>query len=129
MVYGGHPLQPHRVIQYLLKKFNHMRLQIKATGFELTPSLRQFIEDKLGGLENILKRWDENDSVIIRVEVAKNTKHHQKGNIFYVEANIDLPKKVIRVEEVGEDMREAVDKLKDRLKNEVSKIKEKATDY
>ena len=106
-----------------------MRLQITATGFELTPLLKQFIEQKLSGFEKFLKRWDENDSVIIRVEVSKNTKHHQKGDVFYAEANIDLPKKVLRVEEVGEDMHEAIDKLKDRLKNEVSKIKERAAEH
>mgnify|MGYP001591193782 CR=1 FL=1 len=106
-----------------------MRIQITATGFELTPSLKLFVEEKLGGLEKILKHWDENDSVIIRIEIAKNTKHHQKGEIFYAEANIDLPKKIIRIEETGEDMHEAIDKLRDRLKNEVSKIKERAVDY
>ena len=48
-----------------------MRIQITATGFELTPSLKLFVEEKLGGLEKILKHWNENDSVIIRIEIAK----------------------------------------------------------
>ena len=51
-----------------------MRIQITATGFELTPSLKLFVEEKLGGLEKILKHWNENDSVIIRIEIAKKYK-------------------------------------------------------
>ena len=106
-----------------------MRLQIKATGFELTPSLQKLIEDKFNGLAKFILRWDENDSVILRVEVAKNTKHHNKGKVWYAEANLDLPKNILRVEELAEDLHEAVDNLKDRLKNEILKLKEKLSDH
>ncbi len=106
-----------------------MRLQIKAKGFELTPSLKQFVEEKMTSLEKYVSRWDENDSVLLTVEVAKNTKHHNKGEVFYAEANLDIPKHLIRVEETGEDMHAAVDVLKDRLKNELLKLKDKLADH
>ena len=106
-----------------------MILQIKATGFELTPALKKFIEDKFLGFEKYIGRWDENNSVILKVEVAQNTKHHQKGNIFYAELNMDLPKNVLRIEEVGTDMYQAVEKSKDRLKNELLRLKEKEADH
>jgi len=102
-----------------------MTLQIKATGFELTPALKKFIEDKFLGFEKYIGRWDENNSVILKVEVAQNTKHHQKGNIFYAELNMDLPKNVLRIEEVGTDMYQAIEKSKDRLKNELLRLKDK----
>lgn len=107
----------------------NMRIKINATGFKLIPSLQLFIEEKLGSLEKFLREWDENNAVILRVEVSKNTKHHHKGNVFYAEANLDLPKCVVRVEETGEGMRSAIDKLKDRLKNELLRLKEKLADH
>lgn len=106
-----------------------MRFQVKAKGFELTPSLQQFVEEKMMGLEKYVSRWDENDSVLLTVEVAKNTKHHNKGEVFYAEANLQIPKHLLRVEETADDMRAAVDILKDRLKNELLKLKDKLADH
>lgn len=106
-----------------------MRIQIKATGFEMTPSLQQFVEEKITGLEKYLSRWDEGDGLIVRVEVAKTTNHHQKGEIFMAEANLDLPKHMIRVEETNEDMHKAVEAMKDSLKAEISKVHEKEADH
>lgn len=106
-----------------------MRLQIKAKGFDLTPSLQQFVEEKMSGLEKYVSRWDENDSVLLIVEVAKTTNHHNKGEIFYAEANLEIPKHLLRVEETGEDMHAAIDMMKDRLKNELLKLKDKLSDH
>ncbi len=102
-----------------------MRIHIKATGLELTPPLKEFIEEKLGMLAKYIQRWDENNSVIARIEIAKTTKHHQKGNVFYAEANVDLPHQVLRVEETNVDAYAAIEKLKDRLKTELLRIKDK----
>jgi len=106
-----------------------MRFQIKATGFDLTPALHQLIEEKLSGFSKYVGRWDAEGAVILRIEIAKTTQHHHKGNVFYAEANLDLPKKVLRVEETNENMRIAIEKLKDRLKNELLRAKEKAADH
>lgn len=106
-----------------------MRIQIKTKGFEMTPSLQQLVEEKMMSLEKYVSRWDEGDGVIMRVELAKTTNHHNKGPIFYAEANLDLPKQVLRVEETNEDMHKAIESLKDRMKTEVLKVKEKAADH
>ncbi len=106
-----------------------MRIQLKAKGFELTPSLTEFTETKLGSLEKFIKRWDVNDSVIIRIELAKTTQHHHKGNVFYAEANLDLPHRVLRVEETATDIHAAIETLKDRLKNELLRVKEKDAEH
>ena len=106
-----------------------MKLQIKATGFELTPALQQLVEKKFGGLEKFLTKWEANRELLLRVEIAKNTKHHNKGMVWYAEANLDLPQKVLRIEETNEELPAAVDKLKDRLKNELLRLKEKLTEY
>ena len=106
-----------------------MRLQIKATGFELTPSLKNLIEEKIGGLARFIQRWDKNDAVLTRVEVGKTTNHHQKGDVFYAEANMDLPNKMLRVEETNNDVHTAIERVKDRLKNEIVRLKDKLTDH
>lgn len=105
-----------------------MRLQIKGTGFELTPALSQLIEKKFGSLAKLLARWEKNDEILLRVEIAKNTKHHNKGKIWYAEGNLDLPLKILRIEETNEEMYAAIDKLKDRLKNELLDLKDKLSD-
>ncbi len=106
-----------------------MRLQIKARGFDLTPLLQQFVEEKFAGFEKYVSRWDENDSVLLTVEVAKTTNHHNKGEIFYAEANLDIPKHLVRAEESGEDMHAAIDIMKDKLKKELLKLKDRMTDH
>ena len=100
-----------------------MKLQIKATGFELTPTLQRLIEKKFSGLEKFLAKWEANRELLLRVEIAKNTKHHNKGMVWYAEANLDLPQKVLRIEETNEEMQAAIEKLKDRLKNELLRFK------
>ena len=106
-----------------------MRIQIKANGFELTSSLRDFIEEKFSPLNKYVARWDEADSVILRIGVAKTTKHHHKGDVFLAEANLDLPHKVLRVEENNLEIHIAIERLKDRLKNELLKIKDKMVEH
>lgn len=106
-----------------------MRLQIKSTGFELTLSLRQYVEEKFNSLEKYLAHWEKNESVLVRVEIAKNTKHHNKGKIFYAETNVDLPSNMIRMEEVGDDMHAAIDKLKDRVKIKLLVEKERFSEH
>ena len=41
----------------------------------------------------------------------------------------DLPQEVLRIEETNEEMHAAIDKLKDRLKNELLRLKEKLADH
>lgn len=95
----------------------------------MTPALHQLIEEKFEGLAKFLKRWEENSEVLLRIEIAKSTKHHQKGNVFYAEANLDLPGKVLRVEETNFSLEAAVNKLKERLKNELLRLKEKTVGH
>ncbi len=104
-----------------------MRIHIKATGIELTPSIKEHIETKLAPLAKYLNHWDQSDSVLLRAEVAKTTNHHHKGDIFYAEANLELPHKTIRIEETHHDLHAAIENLKDRLKAEILKLKEKET--
>ncbi len=104
-----------------------MKITIEATGFELTPSIRAYIENKIGSLARLLKRFELERELTAVAEVGKTTKHHKHGNVFRAALNLDLPGKLIRAESENEDLRAAVDEVKDKTKNELEKYKNKLT--
>jgi len=110
-----------------------MRIIIKATNIELTRSLRDFIEEKIGELEkfleDILKKIDVLDGRKPRaeafVEIGKPSRHHRKGDVFYAECQIPLPGKGVRSEAEGEDLMMAIVEVKDELQRLLKKYKGK----
>ena len=105
-----------------------MKITIASVGLDLTEALEAYIAKKFGVLAKIVARFEVKGDVPLRIEVARTTKHHRKGEVYRVTAQIRLPKRVLRVEEMGSDMRAAVDCAKDVLKTEIEKFKEKTTD-
>ncbi|MBI4094470.1 MAG: ribosome-associated translation inhibitor RaiA [Candidatus Liptonbacteria bacterium] len=103
-----------------------MKISIKATNLELTPSFTAYIESKLGGLSKFVNRFDKEGAVELRLEVARTTRHHHKGSVFMAEANVRLPGRMLRGVARAEDPRAAVDMLKDKLKVEIEKYKDRA---
>ena len=101
-----------------------MNITIKATGLDLTPALKEFIEEKVGALQKLVAKFDENDSVLAAVEVSRTTKHHYKGDVFRAEINLELPHKMLRCEDNDSDIRVAIDRARDVLKREIVKYKE-----
>ncbi len=102
-----------------------MKLNLKAKGMEWTPALKTFVEEKLGSLEKFVKRFDAEGVIKLEVEIARTTHHHIKGNVFRVDANLRLPKEVLRGEEEAEDLRVAIDRLHHTLELEIKKYKTK----
>ncbi|MCL4406045.1 MAG: ribosome-associated translation inhibitor RaiA [Patescibacteria group bacterium] len=101
-----------------------MNINLKASGFELTPAIRDTATAKLGAVERLLAKFDDNGEIELDFEVSKTTRHHQKGDVFRAEANLDLPKKLIRAEATEEDLTAAIDKVKEILSEAVKKYKE-----
>ncbi|HEY4475211.1 MAG TPA: ribosome-associated translation inhibitor RaiA [Candidatus Paceibacterota bacterium] len=101
-----------------------MNINVKATNLDLTPALKEYIEEKIGSLSKFLKRWEAEGVVEVWVEVGRTTSHHQKGNVFRAEVDIRLPRKVLRAEDEDFDVRAAIDKIKDRLKREIERYKD-----
>ena len=62
------------------------------------------------------------------IEVEKETKHHKKGDIFLVKAQVALPGRSLMAEERADDVFIAVVKVKDELKLEIEKYKFKKID-
>ncbi len=102
-----------------------MKINIKATNLDLTPAIREYIEIKIGSLSRFLKRFEVKSEVEVFVEIAHTTKHHRHGNILYAEATILIGKKILRAEHFDQDIRVAIDKVRDKLKQEINKYKEK----
>ena len=101
-----------------------VRLEIQTTNLELTPSLRTYIEKKIGGLDRFIKRLPE-DVILAEVEVGRSTRHHRHGQVYHAEVNLTLPGKLIRAAHDDEDLRRAIDEVKEKLKREIEKYKGK----
>ena len=102
-----------------------MKIIIKATSLELTGPLKVYIEEKIGDLGKYLQ-FLEGDSIQVRIEVARSSRHHKHGDeVYHVDANLDLPGEVLRAEEDSNDVRAAIDAVKDKLKREIEKYKTK----
>lgn len=100
-----------------------MNIKIKGTKMELTPAIEAAINDKFGGLDKYF------DNIIgCEVEVGKTSNHHNKGDVFRAEVNLEVPKKVIRAEAETDDLYKSLTEVKDKLKIEIIKYKEMLRD-
>ncbi len=90
-----------------------MKLSIKTTNLELMPEIKKTIEEKIATLDKFTSHIKA--PVEAFVELALETRHHKKGKIFYAEANIQVPGKIIRAEAEGENIYQAINRMKDEL--------------
>jgi putative sigma-54 modulation protein len=95
-----------------------MKINIKATGMELTPALTQYVNDKLLLLEKFIEGVDE-DNVLAEVEIGKTTKHHKLGDFFKAEINLRFGPARLRVESTEGDLYAAIDMAKDELEENI----------
>jgi len=99
-----------------------MKILIKGTNFEVTPEIRQYIEDKIGEVTKFIN--DAGGSDEVRVEVARTTFHHQAGDIFRAEVNVRVPGTLLRAEASRGDINSAVTAAQDEIQREIKKYKE-----
>ncbi len=100
-----------------------MRINIKTKNFSLTPSIETYLREKLDSLDKILPY---NDSIFADVELARTTRHHQKGDIFRAEVNLTISGKLIRSVAEQWDLRVAIDRVRDELGRKITSNKEKS---
>src|SRR5258708_650299 len=101
-----------------------MKITIKKT-FDLTPSLSLYIENKLSPLAKFVKHFDETGEAQIWLEISRTTRHHRKGDVFMAAADLRLPGKILRGEAEAENIRKAIDLVKQELQSEITKYKTK----
>lgn len=101
-----------------------MNIIIKGTNLELHNDLKDYVDEKIGGLKKFMEDIDlGGNRVIARVELAKTTQHHQQGDIYKAEVNLQFPKKMFRSVVESDDIYKAVDDVKDELKIMINEYK------
>ena|SRR3990167_383824 len=99
---------------------------IQAKNIELTEAIRSYAEEKVMSLEKLTQGFEP--AAKLMVEVGKTTNHHAKGEVFRAEMNLEIPGKMLRAEEVREDLYEAIDTAKDELRRQLIDYKERLQD-
>lgn len=102
-----------------------MEIFIKTTNIKLTPDLEKFIKEKIESCQKFFP--DKKFPLKVECELEKTPNRRQKGFIFRVEINLELPqrKRVLRVETIKEEIHAAINEVKDRLQIEIKKYKNK----
>jgi putative sigma-54 modulation protein len=90
-----------------------MKINIKATGIELTPAISSYVNKKIFSIEKYFDKG--NKDVVAQVEVGKSTHHHKAGNVFRAEAHITGRGLDIYAVSEMEDLYAAVDIVKDEM--------------
>ena len=94
----------------------------------MTPAIDDLADKKLlTPVRRLIKKIDDKADVVFDIELAKATKHHQKGRIWRAEAQLDLPglKSLLRAEAEAVSLREAIDIVRGEILSEIKKYKEK----
>jgi putative sigma-54 modulation protein len=97
-----------------------MKINIMATGLELTQSISDYVHKKIASLDKYLNA--ELD-VVAHVEVGKTTKHHKTGEVFKAEIHLVAPGLDLYVVTHEEDLYAAIDKVKDDMSRELRRTK------
>lgn len=100
-----------------------MKTIIKATNLDLTLKIKKAIDEKIGVLDKLIPYIKT--PIEAYVEVAQETRHHQKGKIYYAEANIKVLGEVIRAEAKEENIFKAISAVRDELQELLKKYKKK----
>ncbi len=109
-----------------------MKIDIRTKNLKLTDELQSFIEEKIGSLKkfiNILKKSEKKNTLAeVFFTIEKETKHHNKGEVFRSEARILFPGRKIMAQSAGDDLLLTVVEIKDKLQQEIKKYKVKKID-
>jgi putative sigma-54 modulation protein len=105
-----------------------MKINITTKNFDLTPAIREYIQDKMDSLDKFVEEWTMTGSVEADFDAGRTTNHHNKGNIYYAEVNLKVPGKLLRAQKTEEDLHAAIDAVKEVLAEEIKEYKEKLRD-
>ena len=102
-----------------------MKLNIKTKDIELSDSLSSYANKKINVLNKLLSSYDKEGSLLVDLELARTTKHHQKGDVYAVVANVEFGGNMIRADHTGENLYKGIGIVRDILKREIRKHKDK----
>lgn len=96
-----------------------MKINIMATGIELTPAISDYVHKKV----LMLEKYAPSPDVVAQVEVGKSTQHHKTGEIFRADIHLIGAGMDYYAEEETEDLYAAIDKVKDEIIREMTQSK------
>ncbi len=113
-----------------------MKIIIKSTNFDLNQEIKDYIEEKIGGLEKFADIFQGGKyfggyfgkgkpRAEAWVDIGKLTKHHKTGPYFRAEVQMRFPGKSIRSEAVAENLKMAICQAKDELQGLLDKYEGK----
>jgi putative sigma-54 modulation protein len=100
-----------------------MKITIKATGLDLTPSIKEYVEKRTETLAKFLHT--DSDAVLAEIEIGMTSRHHKSGNVFRAEINISFEGKTLYAESQKDDLYAAIDEMKDKMERECVSLKNK----
>ena len=103
-----------------------MKIVIKTTNIEATEGLLQSVTKKLNKLVKVSQKQVSPDAVL-NIEIGKETKHHEKGKIFFAEGHITWGKLDIYEHITADDLYGAIEALAREMTRKFVSIKEKLT--
>ena len=88
--------------------------KIKATNTTLTDAITDYVNAKLG--KSVLEKFAGSYEILgVEVDIGKTTAHHNSGEIFRAEVNVDVKGKMLRAVSDKEDLYAAIDDVRDEI--------------
>lgn len=102
-----------------------MKIILYAKNLDLTPSIKTFVEEKIGSVSKFLKPA-ENSLAEARVEIAKPSRHHRSGFVYYAEVNLKIGSRLFRAVTEHLDLHTAIDLARDEIERQIKEHKERS---
>ena len=101
-----------------------MKIIFKSKDFSITEELKDYAIKRIGTLDKFLKFFDK-EIISAEAELGRSTRHHQSGDIFRFEVNLNIGGRMFRAEAEKPDLYSAIDEVRDELEQSVRKFKTK----
>lgn len=103
-----------------------MQINLLSKNIELTDEIRDYALKRVTNLEKFLSSLtEENGEVKATFEVSKSTNHHKSGEVYHADCSMMVNGDKFYAESDNEDIRAAIDDVKEKLFNEITKNKDR----
>lgn len=96
-------------------------VEFNGKNMDLTEAIKDYAVEKLGRIATLLDGVEPADG---RVDLGRTTNHHNKGDVFQADINLQIPGATLRAESTKDDLYAAIDDMADKLRTQVVKWKE-----
>ena len=94
-----------------------MKINIKATNIELTDAIVDYVNKRLESIEKFVKK---DEDIRGYVEVGKTTNHHNKGDVYKAEFDINIGGEHYFTVSEKDDLYAAIDEVKNEIQRKIT---------